>query len=716
MAVRANTDARMAPGRRTSGARLKHLLRTCSVLALLLIGLLLIGLPGCASIEKGRYGVSTLELSGMDEMHSQQLRDCLLTRQRKSVTLRLGAVVPNCQKPPFDSAPPELSLWSWFWSDWPTFNRSVFEQDLQRILRWYRARGYYDAEVVSTTFDPPEAGKGAPCPSGDCQMKIAVLLEEGQPVHVHSVEIAGVGALSAADRAALDEVNALRVGARFDEYDYDLTKAGLARVLRARSFAGAIVTGKVRVQGSARRARIRFDVALGPRYVFGELRLSGQGALSKTLILQAAGRLQGEPYRPELLQEVRDEVLALGAFSSVEVEEKPDPTTARVGVSIHVTPLPPDELRLGVGLTSGSSLRDETGELESIPSWDIHLFGRYELRRIAGSLGALRLEDRPRLIFNDVFPRVVEPSFGNIATVRVDQPGWLEARTDVFAQSDWDYGPDPFLGFRRSDISVRVGARRGFFSRRLLGTLAIQQDVFVVPDQDNQVTSDGSPTPESYRYNFLEQNVRLDLRDEALQPSRGAQLSLNVREAVRSFASDWTSVRFVPDARAYLPLPLASVLALRFNVGALLIFDASSSLDDLSLRLGPSSYRLRGGGANGVRGFLPGDLGVGSQGGLRRWESMLEWRVRFGESLTLVAFMDMGDVNDEPDFRWGHLNTTLGFGFRYFTVVGPIRLDAGFRVIDWQRADGSPGIEDGADTFPLTDAPGALHLTIGDSF
>jgi hypothetical protein len=416
------------------------------------------------------------------------------------------------------------------------------------------------------------------------------------------------------------------------------------------------------------------------------------------------------------LQEVRDEVLALGAFSSVELEETPDPTSARVDVLLTVTLLPPDELRLGVGLTSGASRKDETGELQSIPSWDVHLFGRYELRRIAGTLGSVRLEDRPRLIFNDVFPRVVEPSFGNIATARIDQPGWIEARTDVFAQSDWDYGPDPFLGFKRSDISVRVGARRGFFSRRLLGTFAIQQDLFVVPDQDNQVTSDGSPTPESYRYNFLEQNVRLDLRDEAISPSRGGQLAVNVTEAVSSFASDWTSVRLVPDARLYVPLPLESVLALRFNIGALLIFESSAGLDDLSRRLGPSSYRLRGGGANGVRGFLPGELGVGSQGGLRRWESMLEWRVRFGESLTFVGFMDMGDVNDEADFRWDHLNTTLGFGFRYFTVVGPIRFDAGFRVVDWQRADGSSGIEDGASTLPLTDAPGAVHLTIGDSF
>jgi outer membrane translocation and assembly module TamA len=652
----------------------------------------------------------------MHDMQEAQLRDCLITQERRRVTLRLGAVVPRCQKPPFDSAPPEVALWSWGWADWPTFNSGVFEQDKQRILRWYQARGYYDAAIRGVRFDPPEAGTGAPCPGGGCSVKIEVTLDEGRPVLVRSVELGGVEALTPADRAALHSAIELRVGRRFDEDDYDRSKAALADVLRERAFAIATVTGKVHVLKHSRQARVRFDVHPGRRYVFGQLDVSGHGGLDRELILGAAGHVQGEPYRPLLLQEIRDEVLALGAFSAVEVEETPDPKTARVNLLLKVTPLSSSELRLGVGVTSGASLRDETGDMESIPSWDVHLFGRYELRRVAGTLGTVRLEDKPRLIFNDVFPKVVEPSFGNIASVRIDQPGWVEARTDVFAESTWDYGPDPFLGFRRSDISIRVGARRGFFSRQVLGLFALQQDIFVVPDHDSQVTSDGTPTPSSYRYNFLEQNVRLDLRDQAVQPSRGAQLALNVTESVRSFASDWTSMRVVPDARFYVPLPLDSVLALRFNIGALLIFDVSSSLDDLSRELGPSSYRLRGGGANGNRGFLPGELGVGSQGGLRRWESMLEWRVRFGESLTLAAFLDMGDVNDEAAFRFGHLNTTLGMGLRYYTVVGPVRFDMGFRVVDWQRADGSAGIEEEANTLPLTDLPGAVHLTIGDSF
>ena len=679
--------------------------------------LLCLGGPfGCASIERGRYAVSRLELDGMRQMRPESLRECLLTRERDRLTIRLGAATATCSEPPFSSAPPEVKLWSWSWTDYPTFNRSVLDQDVARILRWYRARGFYEAAVRSVAVDPPAAAQGKPCRASPCLARVQVQIHEGEPVRVHDVDVVGMESLPRELQNGLNEALALTPGARFDEGDYDDAKRALRDTLRAGSFADARVEGKVEIDTLLRRARVSFQVVPGPAYVFGSTTVAGHGSLPVAPIQFAAGLRTGEPYHPDRVEEVRVEVLALGAFSSVEVREKPDRARHRIDLALTVTPQPTDALRLGVGVTSGASRRSETGDLESVPQWDVHLFGSYERRHILGTLGSVRIEDHPRLIFGDVFPRVVDPSLGNILSVRMHEPGIIESRTDLFAESTWDYGPDPFLGFTRSDISMRIGARRGFLVRRLLGTAAAQQDVFVVPDDADNVTSDGSPTPSTYRYGFLQQDVKLDLRDQSTQPRSGAYFALNSTEALRSVFSDWTSVRVMPDARVYLPLPFSSTLALRLALGALIIFDADSSLDDLSRRLGPSSYRLRGGGANSVRGFLPGELGAGSQGGLRRWESMLEWRVRLGQSLTTVAFVDVGDVNDEEAFRFDHLNTSVGFGLRYFTLIGPLRLDAGFRISDWQRLGPGDAVEEGASTFLFTDIPGALHLTIGDSF
>jgi outer membrane translocation and assembly module TamA len=670
----------------------------------------------CAHIEPERFAVSRLKLEGMHALDAGPLRDCLLTRERGRFTLRLGPAVPQCSEPPFTSSPPALQLWSWGWTEWPSFNRSVFERDRERILRWYRARGFYAARVEAVDFDPPEAGRGGTCRSESCAVTIRVLIAEGEPVLVESIDLSGLEVLPPELRNALRARLELHVGQRFDEVDYDRTKRALLGVLRDHAFAAASIDGKVSIAEQVRRARVRFEITPGAPYAFGTVELSGQGSLPAGAILGAAGQITGQPYRPARIEEMRVEVLALGAFSAVDVTEQPDAADARMNIALKVTPLQPRELRLGVGLTSGANQRNEAGDLESVPQWDTHLFGRYEMRQLAGTLGSLVAEDSPRLIYAAPFPELTSPSFGNIVSLKLDEPALIEARTDLMLQSTWDYGPDPYLGFRRSDISVRLSAKRGFFSRRLLGSVALQQDIFVVPDDTSNTTSDGSPTPSTYKYAFLEQNLSLDLRNQPIQPRYGAYFAVKLAESLRSFASDWSSLRVMPEARGYLPLPLSSVLALRAAIGAILIFDAKDSLDDLSRELGPSNYRLRGGGANSVRGFQPGELGVGTQGGVRRWESMLEWRLRIGADLTLVAFLDAGDVNDQPSFRFGHLNTSAGLGFRYYTLLGPIRMDAGFRIVEWQRADGSAGIEEGASTFPLTNLPGALHLTIGDSF
>jgi hypothetical protein len=428
----------------------------------------------------------------------------------------------------------------------------------------------------------------------------------------------------------------------------------------------------------------------------------------------------------------------------VEVEERLDAGQARADVDVRVTPLPADALRVGAGVLSGSSRRTDTSNEESIPQWDVHLFGRYQRRHLFGSLAQLTIEDRPRLIFSAAFPSAPSPRPGNIATVALTQPGWLEPRTTAFARTVWDYGPDPFQYFFRSDLFFRLGLTRGFWRRQLIATAAVQQDIYTVLDSppvetepldaaDEVDATGGAPEvaemnapdasseapdrlPSSYRYTYLEQDLRLDLRDSRARPSSGAYFALNATAAPRWAGSDWTAFRLSPEVRTYLPLPLDLVFAQRFALASLFVFDANPALDPDSRELGPNNYRLRGGGASSNRGFLAGGLGVGVTGGTRRWETSLELRVPIGQSFVVAGFADFGDVSRGGSFRFGHLNTTLGYGLRYYTVIGAIRLDAGYRIRPWQRLDGSDGIEPDASELLFSNTPGAVHLTIGDPF
>jgi hypothetical protein len=375
----------------------------------------------------------------------------------------------------------------------------------------------------------------------------------------------------------------------------------------------------------------------------------------------------------------------------------------------------------GLGMMSGTMVRPTASTVETVPQWDAHLSGTYENRNFLGGLRRLRIEERPRLIFREQFPLTPKPRPGNIISIRFEQPSTFERRTKLVVSAGWDVGPDAYAAFDRHDVAVKVGLERPFWRHKLLGRLAVANDLFEITTKDPDKIEGYS----SYRFPYLEQQVILDFRDDPARPRLGFYFSFLVQEAAKlgSYGS-WNYVRMIPDARVYLPLPWSIVLAARFALGASFVWDASEKLtDEDSKRLGPQNYRLRGGGAGSNRGFLAGRLGASELGGTRRWEGSLELRVPIGGDFGFVLFGDVGDVSDTkgetevpgvsiplPTFQFRQLNLATGFGLRYFSVLGAIRLDAGWRIPGVQRI----GTSD--DGVTLGVAPSAVHFTIGEAF
>ena len=101
-----------------------------------------LALAACAHPDPGRYGITSLDIEGNEALADEAIEACLISRERAQFGLKLGVSSPTCGKPPFDSSSPTLRLWRWPWTEWPTFNQAVFEQDIERVKRFYRARGY----------------------------------------------------------------------------------------------------------------------------------------------------------------------------------------------------------------------------------------------------------------------------------------------------------------------------------------------------------------------------------------------------------------------------------------------------------------------------------------------------------------------------------------------------------------------------------------------
>jgi outer membrane translocation and assembly module TamA len=688
---------------------------------------------GCASIPEQRYAVSSLEVSGAEELDAEALKACLATHERPWFQVSLGRTAdPQCGVPPFDSGRVTLSFWRWPWTEWPLYDRSVFERDVERVERWYRARGYYQARVLSTEVTPPVAQESDRiaedqdvCGEDDegCKVEIHITVEEGEPVLVESVTVVGIERLPVDVQEDVRGAVELVVGERFDEALYDRSKEDIADVLANASFALAEIDGRIEIDPERRIARVELSVDSGPPCVFGDITVEGHAGedLPADTIAAAALIDPGDPFSKDTIGEAQRAIYSLGAFSTVEVEPQlpeGEPASVPVVIPLTVRVVPGRLFRFGVGagIQVGTFEFSQAEEGTSVPQWDVHLIGILEWRNFLGGLRRFRIEERPRLIFTDDrgFPRTGTPRPGNDLRVEFRQPAFFEPRTTLVTGARWDLGPDPFKAYFRHDITALIGPERYFFDGRLFLGIHVNENIFIPRDPEVQ-------TPSPYEVMFLDQIIRLDLRDNPRDPRYGAYFGISVHEAGYFLPASWDYIRLTPEARGYVPLPFGVVLAARFGIGAMFITGVNDpTLDTISQEAGPERYRLRGGGANSNRGYLPGNLGDSELGGLRRWEGNLELRVPITANFGAVAFADVGDVHAGETFRFDFIHLSVGLGLRYRTIVGPLRFDVGYQVPEQQvlgQADAFPvhRLKSEVDFF-FVKFPGAVHLTIGEAF
>jgi outer membrane translocation and assembly module TamA len=184
--------------------------------------------------------------------------------------------------------------------------------------------------------------------------------------------------------------------------------------------------------------------------------------------------------------------------------------------------------------------------------------------------------------------------------------------------------------------------------------------------------------------------------DDLLDPVRGFVLSTTIEPVGGFLAGDVTFIRAVAETRVYQPLVARLGAAARFRVGAA---DPLGSDEEI-----PLFERFYAGGINSVRGYERRRVGPlvddDPVGGRTLVEASLELRHPITESVGGAVFLDAGQVAlDSFDFPFDDLRYGTGFGVRYKSPVGPLRVDLGFPV--------EP---------PAGDPHWQVHLSLGAAF
>ncbi|MFA5404368.1 MAG: BamA/TamA family outer membrane protein [Ignavibacteria bacterium] len=121
---------------------------------------------------------------------------------------------------------------------------------------------------------------------------------------------------------------------------------------------------------------------------------------------------------------------------------------------------------------------------------------------------------------------------------------------------------------------------------------------------------------------------------------------------------------------------------------------------NMDINLIPLETRFIAGGNTSVRGWPGKKLGTFKNmenGGNFLFEGNLEHRTKpfrnvkgVFKDLGFVTFLDYGNLWEEPSkFQFNQIALAIGGGFRYYTIVGPIRFDIGFKLYDYFAEEGT---------------------------
>ena len=688
----------------------------------------LLACTGCTSVPAGRSAVQTVDVSGNDAIDSDDLREKLATAP----------------------SPRFLGLFQGIVYDYNVFDRFVLERDLQRIERYYRARGYYQARARAGRVFFAERNK----------VRVEIQLEEGPPVLVGRVDIHGLEAskepwVADVTRRVTRQLCGRRgckppLNRPFEEERFQKAADVLQRALEDHGYAFATVARAADVDLPKNRVAVGYFCKLGPPARLGEVTISGLGKVPEEPVRRALNLQPGAPYSREELDLAERALLDLNVFSSVVITPdlaRSDRSRAETVVPIHVTVEPAKLKSVHVG---GGA------QVDSIQS-DVHLIGGWEHRNLFGGLRSLTFEVKPGVVLYPTrFPTLKAPT--NLLpegrfNAQFRQPGFIEARTGLFTRLDGSIAPvilspddvsGNVLGYR--DIRLSAGLDRSFNSLRLYGSLShtVQFDSpFAYLGQLN-------PYLRSIVISYPELILTFDLRDQQVHPHEGGYISSDLQTA--GVGGSAVDLKTQSEARGYLPLSRKWTLAGRVRVGLLFpqnygrtiegAANAQPSSDTQSLVRDIQLLFLRGffaGGLGSNRGYALREIGPhgvvpqGSStlakcgnatasstscdlplGGFTLWEASLELRYPISGAFTGALFTDTADVSDKQmNFRLDRPHLSLGVGFRYDTPVGPIRLDVGYRVPGMQAPAGA--IDEGtpATTFGV---PMALSFGIGEAF
>lgn len=433
------------------------------------------------------------------------------------------------------------------------------------------------------------------------------------------------------------ESSLLKAGEPLLHEHYESLKQRFQVLASARGYFDAQLTdSKIRIDLEKYEAGVVLHFDSGERYYLGDVSFKqDQPWLSEDLLYRYSEIEPGQAFLAEDLQQLQGDLSNTEYYSEVTLDVSPENADENnvIPVIVNLTARNPTRYLFGAGFGTDTGIRVKAGLTRRRINQAGHHF-----------TGAILLAELKYGIAGEYIIPGSDP--------RTDSWGLRGSIEDEDSDTS-DFTSSSFGGFYRH--------RDGLWIKTYSLDYLVERFEVLDEDETSQLLIPSIEWTRTYPSQLVKR----------INPDFGSLLQLSVRGGSDSLLSDTTFIQPMISGKWIYSFGNSSRLIAR---GAA----ATTYVDDFDKL--PTTLRFFTGGDKTVRGYsynviAPIEEGA-VVGGRNLLETSLEYEVPIKEKWRVAAFVDVGDAyDDKPDYKTG-----VGFGVRWISPIGPVRLDLGHGV------------------------------------
>ncbi len=519
-------------------------------------------------------------------------------------------------------------------------NRDVLERDLEKIGAFYYNHGYIKAKIGEPKVDIKADW-----------IYITIPVTEGPEYHVGKVDMTG-DLLEDKDtqvkllRTPKDEVYSREV------LQEDLTT--LADFYADHGYANADIVPLIKEDNERMIVDVTFDIHQGKKVYFERIDIGGNVKTRDKVVRRELRVYEQDLFSATNLKESIKNLRRLEYFEDVNFATTPGSAPDRMNLKITVKERPTGTFGLGAGYSTQDRL---VGMVEVSQN---NLFGRGQQLKLSGVIGSI--SHRIRASFTEPY------LFDRPLALGIDAFNWERQYSEYTRVSKG--------GVLRLSHPLKWKYTRLFWMYRFenVNLQDLQYGASPVLVQASKIHNTSSTS-------FV---IRRDSRDSLFAATKGSDNSLSFELA--GLGGDTAFVRYIAETGWYFPLKWNLIVVSHARAGG---------MNKLSWGAMPAYELFYLGGIDTIRGFKyaeisPRDPNTGDRiGGNRFLQFNQELRFPLYKKLGLTGtlFFDAGNVYG-PNQVGPFLRTSVGAGFRWFSPMGPLRVEWGYNLSKhpWERS------------------------------